>query len=95
MLDKKTIEHLAKLSNLDLAEKQQKKFTEQLNSILVYFRQIQELDLKKVKTTDHITGLQNNVRADEVRQLADQDAILNAAPEIEKKQIKVKPVLKK
>jgi len=94
MLNKSQIEHLANLARLDINEAEKKKYAEQISSVLEYFRQLDELDTSKVEPTDHITGLQNVTREDEVREIYSTKKILKAAPEIEANQVKVKAVFK-
>ncbi|OGF32230.1 hypothetical protein A2533_02235 [Candidatus Falkowbacteria bacterium RIFOXYD2_FULL_35_9] len=93
MISKDEIEHLAKLAKLELTEQEKNKFTGQLDSILMYFNQIDEVDLDGVEVSDHITGLQNVMRPDVVSQDIDPDDLLRGVPEVEENQVKVKPVL--
>lgn len=95
MINKDQIDHLANLAKLDLVEAEKKKFAEQLTSVLIYFKQLDEVDIKKVRPTDHITGLHNKTRVDEPRRIFSEQQVMASAPEISKNQIRVKPVLGK
>jgi aspartyl-tRNA(Asn)/glutamyl-tRNA(Gln) amidotransferase subunit C len=92
MLTESQIEHLAKLARLDVSEKQTKQYAKQLSSVLVYFKQLNEVDTTDVPATNHITGLQNVAREDQVHEIFSEEKVLNAAPEIESRQVKVKAV---
>jgi aspartyl-tRNA(Asn)/glutamyl-tRNA(Gln) amidotransferase subunit C len=87
------IEHLAKLARLGITEAEKKKYAKQISSILDYFEQLKEIDTKNVAPMAHVFGLKNVVQEDKVKQSFSQEKVLAEAPEIEKKQIKVKKVL--
>jgi len=57
--------HIAKLANLNLTEKEVKKFQKDLSDILVYIEVLNELDTSKVKPTLQVSGLKNVFREDE------------------------------
>jgi aspartyl-tRNA(Asn)/glutamyl-tRNA(Gln) amidotransferase subunit C len=92
MLKPETIQHLADLARLGVSEEEIKKYTTQMSQILGYFKQLEELDTSDVPVTNHITGLENVTRADEVHVPYEPEKILHAAPEIEKQQVKVQAV---
>lgn len=87
------IEHLAKLARLGITEAEKKKYAKQISSILDYFEQLKEIDTKNVAPMAHVFGLKNVTQEDKVKQYFSQEKVLAEAPEIEKKQIKVKKVL--
>lgn len=89
------IEHLAKLAKLGITEAEKKKYAEQISSILDYFQQLKELDTSKAEPLAQIGNLSNVLRDDEAKTPFDAEKTLAEAPEIEKKQVKVKPVLNK
>jgi len=67
-LDIQTIEHIAKLSKLELAEEEKKLYSEQLSSVLDYVEQLSEVDTENVEPTANITGLENVFREDAVEE---------------------------
>ena len=87
------IEHLAKLARLGITEAEKKKYAKQISSILDYFEQLKEIDTKNVAPMAHVFGLKNVVQEDKVKHPFSQAKVLAEAPELEKKQIKVKKVL--
>lgn len=87
------IEHLANLARLGVTDKEAKKYADQISSILEYFEQLKAIDTSKVAPMAHVFDLQSVTRDDKVKQAFSQDKVLAEAPEIEKKQIKVKKVL--
>ncbi|MHA2007634.1 MAG: Asp-tRNA(Asn)/Glu-tRNA(Gln) amidotransferase subunit GatC [Promethearchaeota archaeon] len=65
-LPKETIEHIAKLTLLDLTEEEKDNLSKQLGDILNYFKKLDDLDTTNVEPTTHpIDGLENVFREDE------------------------------
>ena len=94
-ISKEYIEHLANLARLDITEKEKGKYAEQISSILNYFEQLKELDTKNVEPLSHVFDLRDIVREDVVSQPISVDNVLAEAPELEKRQIKVRAVFGK
>jgi len=69
------------------------KYAKQISSILDYFKQLDEVDTEGVAEMEHISDLKNVTREDKVKQIFEEEKTLAEAPEIEKRQIKVKPVM--
>jgi len=89
----KDVEHVANLARLELTEEEKQMFNEQLNAILKYAEQLNQLDTEGVEPTSHAMLLSNVMREDEVRaSLAIEQVMLNA-PDEEDGQIKVPAVL--
>lgn len=88
------IKHIAELSRLELSEEEMTKFGGQLDSILKYVGQLDEVDTKKVEPTAQVSGLSDVWRADNVQEWdkAEVEAALNQN-EREGGQIRVKRVL--
>jgi aspartyl-tRNA(Asn)/glutamyl-tRNA(Gln) amidotransferase subunit C len=62
------VEHIAKLSKLELSQEEKEKYCEQLSSVLAYVDQLAEVDTEGVEPTSNITGLENVMREDEVEE---------------------------
>lgn len=94
-LDKKQVEHIARLARLGLAEDEKEKFANQLSSILDYVEKLNSIDTKGVEETAQVTGIENVMRPDEIEDWgqATKDALIAAAPEKEGRFIKTKPIL--
>ena len=91
-LSKQEIEHLAKLSRLDLTDKEKELYSGQLSSVLEYFNKLQEVDTDKVEITSQVTGLENGTREDKVVESGLEKKLMENVPESEGNQIKVKAV---
>ncbi len=98
MSDKKLtteeVKHVAKLSRIELSDAEVGKFRGQLSKILQYIDKINEIDTEDVEPTWQVTGLKNVLREDRVDDCNCSDELIEAAPESEGRQIKVKSVLK-
>ena len=61
------VEHVAKLSKLDLTHDEVIKFQGQLSKIVDYVSQLSEVDTTNIEPTSQTTGLENILRADEIK----------------------------
>jgi len=95
MLSNDEIAHLARLARLGIDDAAAKKFAMQINDILAYVGQLQEVDVNSVKPTSQVTGLQNVTRKDEIVKTVTREEMLSCTElPIELEQIKVKSVIK-
>lgn len=62
------VEHIAKLSKLELSQEEKEKYCDQLSSVLEYVDQLSEVDTEGVEPTSNITGLSNVMREDKVEE---------------------------
>lgn len=91
-LNKKTLEHLAELTRLDLKEKEEEKLLKDLREILNYFTQLQEADTEKVEPMTGGTNLKNIVREDVTGKTDDTGKGPEEFPEKKDGYLKVPPV---
>jgi aspartyl-tRNA(Asn)/glutamyl-tRNA(Gln) amidotransferase subunit C len=89
----KDVEHVANLARLELNENEKRQFTEQLNAILKYAEQLNQLDTDNVEPTSHPMPLSNVMREDEARPSWPIEKVLLNAPDEEDGQFKVPAVL--
>jgi aspartyl-tRNA(Asn)/glutamyl-tRNA(Gln) amidotransferase subunit C len=75
------VEHVAQLARLALSAEEKQRFTEQLNAILSYMEQLNEVPTEGVEPTAHVLDLVNVLRDDTVHQRRNADAALANAPE--------------
>jgi aspartyl-tRNA(Asn)/glutamyl-tRNA(Gln) amidotransferase subunit C len=76
------VEHVALLGRLELTEEERERFTTQLNSILEYFEQLQQIDTTGVPPMSHAVAATNVMREDEpAPQLTPEEALQNAPDE--------------
>jgi aspartyl-tRNA(Asn)/glutamyl-tRNA(Gln) amidotransferase subunit C len=93
MIDRKTIEHIAKLSRLEVSEKQAQEYSEQLSKILGYFEQISKVDTKNVEPLVTPADIEAFWREDAVVKTNSAEEMVQNAPEKIGNLFKVPPVV--
>lgn len=79
IISKQTVEHIARLANLELTEEQIEAYTAHLASIIAYMKEIRDLDVSTVPETFRVIDEENVFREDEVNlSLTQQEALQNA-----------------
>lgn len=81
IISKEEVEHVAWLARLELTEEEKEAYTRQLNSILSFMQQLNELDTDNVEPLAHVLPLVNVMREDEVRPGLDREVVLAEAPD--------------
>jgi aspartyl-tRNA(Asn)/glutamyl-tRNA(Gln) amidotransferase subunit C len=92
-LSRKEVEKVAVLARLKLSVAELEKFTTQLNQIMGYVEQLQELDTEEVEPLAHPLPINNVFRLDEVQPSLPVDAALGNAPQRDAEFYLVPPVL--
>jgi aspartyl-tRNA(Asn)/glutamyl-tRNA(Gln) amidotransferase subunit C len=88
------VQHLAQLSSLQLIDDEVDALRSDLENIVGYIQQLDELDTTGIEPTYQVTDLQNVWRQDVVDNYGiDKAALLALAPAVEAEQIKVPKVL--
>jgi aspartyl-tRNA(Asn)/glutamyl-tRNA(Gln) amidotransferase subunit C len=93
MITKKEVEYVAKLAKLEFNEEEKEEFTSQLNSILDYFKKLNELNTERVEPTDYVISMPNLLNEDEVKPSLPQDEVLSNAEYIKKGYFKVPKIM--
>lgn len=76
-----SIDHLSRLARLSLSDEEKELFDNQLNSILSYMDQLNELDTGNVEPTSHVISISNIVREDLPWTSLDREDALSNAPD--------------
>ena len=93
-IESEDILHLAELSNLTLNDKEVETLGRDLQDIIKYISQLDELDVSEVEPTYQVFEMENIWREDEILpQEADREALLALTKESKDNQIKVPKVL--
>ena len=79
-VSKEDVKHIAKLSKLNLTEKELEKYTNELSSIVDFANELSNINVDGVKPTAHILDIKNVFRKDEVLPSYDREEILKNAP---------------
>ena len=80
-IDHKTLKKLSKLSRLEIDDSNNNDLIEDLNKILGFVSQLNEVDTSKVDPLNSVTGHSLPLRQDEVKDGNISDMILKNAPE--------------
>ncbi len=79
MIDKQTVEHVAKLARVNLTEEEIRKFSKEFSDILDLFSSLKDVDTKGVEPSFHPIKLKNVLREDKPEKcLTQEDALVNA-----------------
>ena len=92
-ISQQDVVHLAQLSNVSLQDDELEGLTADLENIINYIKQLDELDTEGVEPTYQVTGLAHVSRRDVVVDGVSREQLLAAAPEVLDNQIKVPKVL--
>ena len=93
-IDCETISHLADLSDFYLSDDETKRLGKDLQSIVEYISQLDELDTEGVEPTYQVFEMENIWRDDVIKkQDADREQLLALTKEEKENQIKVPKVL--
>ena len=92
-INKKEVERICDLANLEIGDEDKEKFTEELGEILNYIEKLNELETENVRPTAYPVPLKNVLRKDEVGKSLDQKEALKNAPAKTSNQFKVPSIM--
>jgi aspartyl-tRNA(Asn)/glutamyl-tRNA(Gln) amidotransferase subunit C len=92
-LSREEVLKVALLGRLKLSDGELEKFTTQLNQIVGYVEQLQQLDTEEVEPMAHPLPINNVFRADEMKESIGADKALANAPKRDAEFYLVPPVL--
>lgn len=87
------VRHLAALSEINLDDDELTSLTTDIDNIVDYINQLDELDTDNVEPTFQLTGLHNIWREDTIVPQLPREKLLELAPAAENNQVKVPKVL--
>ncbi|MFE4108235.1 Asp-tRNA(Asn)/Glu-tRNA(Gln) amidotransferase subunit GatC [Almyronema epifaneia] len=93
MIDLEQVRKVAHLARLELSPAEEQQFTGQLNDILDYFEQLNELNTEAVEPTTRAIEVSNITRADQLQSFAEREDLLSRAPDREESFFKVPKIL--
>ena len=93
IITKKEVEYVAKLAKLEFNEEEKEKFTSQLNSILDYFKKLNEIDTDKVEPTAYVISMPNLLNEDKVKPSLSQEEVLSNSKYLKKGYFKVPKIM--
>lgn len=93
MIDRETVQNVAKLARLGLSEDEIETFGSQLSAILGHIQILEEADVSGVSPTAHASRLTNVMRADITEPSYPPEVLLANAPDQEDNCLKVNAIL--
>jgi aspartyl-tRNA(Asn)/glutamyl-tRNA(Gln) amidotransferase subunit C len=87
------VKYVANLARLAITEEEANKFTKQLDNIISFAEQLNELDTENVEPTAHVLEIKNVMREDKAQQGLPREEVLKNAPEHQDGQIKVPGIM--
>ncbi|WP_017729181.1 Asp-tRNA(Asn)/Glu-tRNA(Gln) amidotransferase subunit GatC [Halalkalibacterium ligniniphilum] len=87
------VKHVAHLARLSISEEEAKVFTEQLDAIIGFAEQLNELNTDGVEPTSHVLDMKNVLREDVPAKGLPVEDVLKNAPDHEDGQIRVPSIL--
>jgi len=92
-VSKKDVKYIADLARLEFTEEETESLAEDMNQILDYMEQLNELDTENVKPLNHVIELQQNLREDQKETPLDHDDALKNAPDADSDYFRVPKVI--
>ncbi|WP_042454834.1 Asp-tRNA(Asn)/Glu-tRNA(Gln) amidotransferase subunit GatC [Neobacillus dielmonensis] len=87
------VKHVANLARLAITEEETEMFTKQLDAIITFAEQLNELDTENVKPTYHVLDMKNVLREDVPKAGLPREEVLKNAPDQQDGQFKVPAIL--
>lgn len=87
------VKHVAHLARLSITDEEAQTYTKQLDKIITFVEQLNELDTEGIEPTTHVLNIQNVLREDEVRESLSNEEALKNAPDHQDGQVKVPSII--
>jgi len=87
------VKHVAHLARLAITEEEAEMLTNQLDKIITFAEQLNELNTDNVEPTAHVLEIKNVMREDRAQQGLPREEVLKNAPEHQDGQIKVPGIM--
>ncbi|MFS0655532.1 Asp-tRNA(Asn)/Glu-tRNA(Gln) amidotransferase subunit GatC [Bacillus sp. 179-C3.3 HS] len=87
------VKHVAHLARLAITDEEAEMFTEQLDSIITFAEQLNEVDTENVEPTTHVLKMKNVMREDVPNKGLSIEAVMKNAPDHKDGYIRVPSIL--
>lgn len=92
-ISKEQVKHVAHLARLAITEEEADQFQKQLDAIITYAEQLNELDTTNIEPTSHVLTINNVFREDKPGKGLPVEEVLKNAPDHKDGQIRVPAIL--
>lgn len=93
LIDKKTIQNVAKLSKLEIRDNEMESFGQNFNKIIGFFENLTKLKTDNVQPTTHPVENENIFREDKVLESMSNEELSKLAPEFDQGSIVVPKII--
>ncbi|MDQ0272920.1 Asp-tRNA(Asn)/Glu-tRNA(Gln) amidotransferase subunit GatC [Cytobacillus purgationiresistens] len=87
------VKHVANLARLAISEEEAKAFKNQLDAIISFAEELNEVDTDHVEPTSHVLDMKNVLREDKAVKGLPQEEVLKNAPEHQDGYVKVPSII--
>ncbi|RFU68921.1 Asp-tRNA(Asn)/Glu-tRNA(Gln) amidotransferase subunit GatC [Peribacillus saganii] len=87
------VKHVAHLARLAVSEEEAEKFTKQLDAIISFAEQLNELDTENVEPTSHVLNMKNVLREDKAKKGLPIEEVIKNAPDSKDGYVRVPSIL--
>ncbi|WP_342429305.1 Asp-tRNA(Asn)/Glu-tRNA(Gln) amidotransferase subunit GatC [Neobacillus sp. FSL H8-0543] len=92
-ISNKEVKHVANLARLAITEEEMEKMTKELDAIITFAEQLNELNTENVEPTYHVLDMKNILREDVAQEGLPREEVLKNAPDHQDGQIKVPSIM--
>ncbi|PKG25138.1 Asp-tRNA(Asn)/Glu-tRNA(Gln) amidotransferase subunit GatC [Niallia nealsonii] len=87
------VKHVANLARLAITEEEAEKFQKQLDAIISFAEELNELDTEGIEPTSHVLDMKNVMREDVATKGLSIEEVIKNAPDHQDGQIKVPSII--
>ncbi|MFT8319615.1 MAG: Asp-tRNA(Asn)/Glu-tRNA(Gln) amidotransferase subunit GatC [Bacillus sp. (in: firmicutes)] len=87
------VKHVANLARLAITEEEATKFQKQLDAIISFAEELNEIDTEGIEPTSHVLDMKNVLREDKSTKGLPVEEVLRNAPDHQEGQIKVPSIM--
>ncbi|MFD3447615.1 Asp-tRNA(Asn)/Glu-tRNA(Gln) amidotransferase subunit GatC [Microbacteriaceae bacterium 4G12] len=88
-----SVKHIAHLARLAVTEEEAEKFAKQMDAMITFAEQLNELHTDDIEPTSHVLNMKNVMREDIAEQGLPVEEVLKNAPDHKENQIRVPAIL--
>ncbi|MFC0273192.1 Asp-tRNA(Asn)/Glu-tRNA(Gln) amidotransferase subunit GatC [Metabacillus herbersteinensis] len=92
-ISEEEVKHVANLARLAITEEEAQMFTKQLDAIITFAEQLNELDTENVEPTSHVLDIKNVMREDVAKKGLNIEEVVKNAPDHKDGYIRVPTIL--
>jgi len=92
-ISKEQVKHVAHLARLAITEEEAEMFTTQLDAIIGFAEQLNELNTENIEPASHVLNMKNVMREDVPEQGLNREEVMKNAPDHHDGQVRVPSIL--